>query len=189
MCGRFSVVSTSLDTMVHEETGVRFTTETNIDLRPTLTVSTLAMIDNRLVQQDTIWGIQPDWATHLIINAKGETAGEKKTFRLAMRTHRCLVPCSGWYEWRDEGAPRKQKYLFTHAQGKPLYMAGIWFPYATPHLVTLTTSANNECQPYHPRMPVFIPLNSIRLWLNGDTNKLTTLLLPDNTLPLKIQAC
>ena len=44
MCGRFSVVSTSLDTLVHEETGVRFTTETNIDLRPTQTASTLAMI-------------------------------------------------------------------------------------------------------------------------------------------------
>ncbi|MDO6706770.1 SOS response-associated peptidase family protein [Photobacterium sp. 1_MG-2023] len=86
----------------------------------------------------------------------GETSNKSScclqiTWRNAMQTHRCIAPCSGWYEWRDEGGTKKQQYLFSHHEGQPLYMAGIWFEAETPQSVTFTTAANEiltQCQYY-----------------------------------------
>ncbi|QSV17652.1 SOS response-associated peptidase family protein [Photobacterium ganghwense] len=69
------------------------------------------------------------------------------------------MPCSGWYEWRDEGGARSH-----HPEGRPLYMAGIWFESEQPLLVTLTTKANEVCTPYHHRMPVVISKVHISDW-------------------------
>ncbi|MGF1760907.1 SOS response-associated peptidase [Photobacterium sagamiensis] len=186
MCGRFSVLGDMLSKMVSEEVGISFEAEENNDLRPTQTVATIISDGSTLRQQNTQWGIQPEWAKRLIINAQAETAAEKKTFRQAMQTHRCLVPCSGWYEWRDEGGQRKQKYLFSHATNKPLYMAGIWFPSETPHMVTLTTEPNAIYLPYHNRMPVLIPADTIKLWLEGELTALAPLMMPNDTTPIAV---
>ncbi|WP_197463379.1 SOS response-associated peptidase family protein, partial [Alcanivorax sp. HI0007] len=76
----------------------------------------------------------------------------------AFAESRCLVPCSGWYEWRDEGGPRKEKYHFAAADGNPLLMGGILFPGEEgPKLVTLTITPNQACAEYHHRMPQFVP--------------------------------
>ena len=86
----------------------------------------------------------------------------------------------GWYEWRDEGGARKQKYQFYRADQQPLLMAGIWFQAdALPQLVTLTTQANTLCQTIHSRMPVFIEKDAVHHWLQcDDLNSLVPLMMP-----------
>ena len=45
------------------------------------------------------WGF-PHWKnTGVIINARSETALEKKMFGKALRERRCVIPSSGFYEW------------------------------------------------------------------------------------------
>jgi len=188
MCGRFSVLGGMLNKIVSQEIGCDFKAEENPDLRPTQTVSTIIYHQGILEQQDTEWGIKPTWAKRLIINAQAETVNEKKTFHHAMQNHRCLVPCNGWFEWRDEGAPRKQQYLFSHSNNKPFYMAGIWFPADIPQLVTLTTEPNAICRPYHDRMPVIIPASKASLWLEGNITTVTPLLKANNRLPITVTA-
>nr|WP_238398937.1 MULTISPECIES: SOS response-associated peptidase family protein [Shewanella] len=63
----------------------------------------------------------------MLINAQAETVREKKTFAKALKEHRVLVPCSGWYEWRAEG-DQKRKYEFYHPDDEPLFMAGVCYP-------------------------------------------------------------
>ncbi len=111
--------------------------------------------------------MQPSWAKKPLINAQYETVSEKKTFKKAYAEHRCIVPCCGWYEWKDEGAARKQKYLFQYKVDYPLFMAGIYYESDIPELVTLTTSANEQCAKYHPRMPLLIESNLIQQWLKA----------------------
>lgn len=188
MCGRFSVLGDTISKMVSDEMGCDFRAEDNPDLRPTQAVSTIIYHQGIIEQQDTEWGIQPTWAKKLIINAQAETVNEKKTFHHAMQNHRCLVPCTGWYEWRDEGGPRKQQYLFSHKDNKPFYMAGIWFPANIPQLVTLTTEPNEICRQYHDRMPVIIPASKAMLWLEGNITSVTPLLKASNRLPVIITA-
>ena len=53
------------------------------------------------------WGYQLPGT--LVINARAETAAEKPLFRDSVRSRRCLIPSTGFYEWDGQ----KRKYLFT----------------------------------------------------------------------------
>src|SRR4051812_39841294 len=69
-----------------------------------------------------LWGLVPHWATgdrpSALINARAETAAEKPTFRESFRRRRCLVPASGFYEWRRD-AGKKQPFHFRLKDGGP----------------------------------------------------------------------
>ena len=170
MCGRFAL-GVELSGQVRDQLGVPFEAAQSDDIRPTQTVACLASDGERLYQLNTHWGIKPAWAKRLIINAQAETVASKKTFARAFAERRCLVPCSGWYEWRDEGGPHKEKYYFTHRDSEPLYMAGIWYPARetepTPALVILTTQPGELCAQYHNRMPQLILPGEVKFWLGS----------------------
>lgn len=177
MCGRMNVIDDPLARLVFDLVGLRFTTTSNADLRPAQPVATLADTGAGLQQLDTRWGIKPHWSKKLLINAQAETVAEKRTFKAAFRARRCAVPCSGWYEWRDEGGPRKRRYLFRPAEGEGFLMAGIWYPGEQgPELVTLTTAPAPECAPYHHRMPLLIPPAQLQDWVAGEPEQLGALL-------------
>ena len=55
-------------------------------------------------------------------------------------------------------------------------MAGIWNEYdGQKHFVILTTAANRSMEPIHNRMPLILPKEQIRSWIN-DTNMALSLL-------------
>ena len=61
------------------------------------------------------WGLVPAWAKDpaaikRMINARGETVGEKPTFRAAFKRRRCLIPADGFYEWKSAGKGVKKPY-------------------------------------------------------------------------------
>ena len=114
MCGRIDIDGERLSHDLSEMLGFDFHVETNNDLRPTQSIQTLFSGQQGFEQMDASWGIKPTWSKQLLINAKAETDDQKLTFKQAFRERRCIVPCSGWYEWRNEGGPRKQKYHFQH---------------------------------------------------------------------------
>ena len=102
-----------------------------------------------------------------IINARSETALEKPTFRKPMQTGRCLVPASGYYEWKQEGK-KKIKQSISLPSGKVMYIAGCYrLEEDEPHysFVILTRDASSSVQEIHERMPVIIPENKIADWL------------------------
>ena len=168
MCGRLNVIDGPWIGELMEELGIELHIQSNPDLRPTQTVATVAAPEGELRQLDTQWGIQPAWAKKLLINAQAETVATKPTFRDAFARRRCLVPCSGFYEWRSEGGPRKQKYLFKGDHDQGLLMAAIWYPSDLPQIVTLTQPAPPEFAEYHHRFPVFIPRIAARDWVQSD---------------------
>lgn len=76
------------------------------------------------------WGLVPAWSEapstkFSAFNARVESVAEKPVFRGAFRARRCLVPASGWYEWREE-VGRKIPHLFEPAAGGALLFAGLW---------------------------------------------------------------
>jgi putative SOS response-associated peptidase YedK len=64
------------------------------------------------------------------INARVETAATKPLFRCAWKDRRCLVPASGFYEWKElpssmtKSRPLKQPFYITRKDGLPLTFAG-----------------------------------------------------------------
>jgi putative SOS response-associated peptidase YedK len=102
-----------------------------------------------------------------VINARSETALEKPMFRKAMRGQRCLIPASGYYEWRKDGAG-KIKHQF-YLPGSPMFFAGCWRKEkeGMPHtFVILTRPASGGAEAIHDRMPVIIPQNRAAAWLS-----------------------
>jgi len=178
MCGRLNVYGEPLSKAVSSSLNIGFQAVANNDLCPTQVVSTVAFNDG-MHQLDTTWGIKPQWSKRLLINAQSETVTVKSTFKRAFIENRCVVPCSGWYEWSNVAGEGKQKYLFNNEDGSPLYMAGIFYPQADtpPELVTLTTKPTEQCAQYHHRMPLLIPVQGVEGWLRLPVEELRWLLV------------
>ena len=166
MCGRFEVDKAIVDTGVFEAFHILFHAINNHDQRPSQEVACLHYQHEKLSQTPALWGINPHWAHHTIFNAQAETVATKKTFSSAYALHRCVVPCSAWFEWTGEPG-HKIKHRFSPAIDDVLFMAGILFPLNSGgfQLVTLTCEADPNCGIYHHRMPLLIEASKVKDWL------------------------
>jgi putative SOS response-associated peptidase YedK len=136
------------------------------------------------------WGLVPSWADDLsigykLINARAETVADKPSFRLALRSRRCLVLADGFFEWAKAGG-KKQPYYFRLREGKPFAFAGLWERWTkggepVESCTIVTTGANELVRPVHERMPVILPPESYGAWLDPevqDRERLLPLLRP-----------
>jgi putative SOS response-associated peptidase YedK len=126
------------------------------------------------------WGLIPSWAKDLsslpmLHNARGETVAEKPMFRNALRKRRCLVPASGFYEWKAvPGQRSKQPFYISFKDGTPMSFAGLWERTRMPDGTTLdtctiiTTEANAVLEPVHHRMPVLLGPEAWDTWLGPE---------------------
>ena len=115
------------------------------------------------------WGFPKFDQKGVIINARSETAFEKRTFRDSLLNRRCIVPSTGFYEWDSE----KHKFLFREEGTNALYMGGLYTIYQEElRFVILTTEANESMKEIHTRMPLVIPKKEIDTWIldNSATN-------------------
>ncbi len=123
------------------------------------------------------WGLVPFWADDpsigsRLINARSETVVSKPAFRAAMRHRRCLVPATGFYEWKPAGGA-KQPYYIHRGDGRPLAFAGLYEHWTGPDgervdsYVILTTAANDAVRPLHDRMPVVLAAEALEPWLDA----------------------
>jgi putative SOS response-associated peptidase YedK len=135
------------------------------------------------------WGLVPRWVKDpgqfsLLINARGETLTDKPAFRDAVRYRRCLVPSSGFYEWRREPGGGKVPFWIKPRSGAPLAMAGLWETWAgadgseIDSGCIVTTGANTDVAPVHHRMPVVIDPADFDIWLGGSTEEALSLVGP-----------
>ncbi len=111
---------------------------------------------------------------------------QKPAFRAAFSRGRCLIPASGWYEWKRDGST-KQPYHLKPKTAEPLALAGlfdVWRGEDGERLVSctiLTTAAPEELSWLHERMPVVLGYDDYDRWLDRSTPDiadLTELLQP-----------
>lgn len=133
------------------------------------------------------WGLIPHWAKDAAIgqklaNARGESLGEKPAFRDAFRRSRCLVPASGYFEWRSVAGSKHPWYL--RPADERLFALGgltsLWHgPQGTVRSVSLiTTPPNRLTGPIHDRMPLILAPRDYDAWLdpgNDDVEALKAL--------------
>lgn len=129
------------------------------------------------------WGFRPSWSkrsTMEPINARIESVSEKPIFRDSFEKRRCLIPASGWYEWK---ATPSGKVPFYHrlANNQPLLFAGIYDEWNDSNdskqtFCILTTDSDKTISHIHQRMPLIVPNSSVEEWLDFGTIE------PNNTL-------
>lgn len=142
------------------------------------------------------WGLIPSWAKDPAIgnklnNARGETVAEKPAFRSSFAKHRCLIPASGFYEWKaieEGGKVRKQPYYICLNQPDSyVAFAGLLAAWKAPTGETIvstciiTTEPNAVMLPIHDRMPVISQPDFFDTWLdpsNNNTDALAAMLGP-----------
>jgi putative SOS response-associated peptidase YedK len=135
-----------------------------------------------LIYKTMRWGLVPFWAKEekigsSLINARLETAATKPAFRSAWKERRCLVPASGYYEWRavaisGKSKPAKMPFYISRNDGLPLTFAGLWERWGRDNLLSctiLTTEALDGFRDLHHRMPVMLEKGSAESWLAGST--------------------
>lgn len=116
----------------------------------------------RAEPETAVWGFPNFRGKGAIINARSETAAEKRLFRKPLAESRCVVPTTGFYEWDAE----KKKHLFRLSGAGELYLGGLLGEFAGERrYVILTAAANASMEGIHHRMPVVIPKNRIGEWL------------------------
>ncbi|MHB2166039.1 SOS response-associated peptidase [Alsobacter sp. R-9] len=126
------------------------------------------------------WGFLPGWVKDpgdfpLLFNARAETLAEKAAFRAAARRRRCLVPASGFFEWRRSGEGRamtREPFFVSRSDGRPMAMAGVWETWAGADgseidtVAVVTTAANGTVGAIHDRMPVIVEPADFGVWLD-----------------------
>jgi putative SOS response-associated peptidase YedK len=124
------------------------------------------------------WGLVPHWTHDLhaappLINARAETLVKKPSFEPLLKNYRCLVPASGFFEWKKEGT-RKIPF-FVHLPQDPCFaFAGLYDEWHDPAGTVLstytiiTTEANALMATIHNRQPVILSPEQEKVWLAGD---------------------
>ena len=193
MCGRFTLTADPNDLRetfpwvnIPEGFGARY------NIAPSQPVAVIPN-DGKNQLDFFVWGLIPSWAKdptigNQMINARSETISEKPSFRTAFRRRRCLIPASGFFEWKQEPGRKSKTPMYIRLKsGKPFALAGLWERWEAPDGSTVfscaivTTQPNELMQVIHNRMPVILPSQAFSLWLDTaepPLPKLTELLQP-----------
>lgn len=144
------------------------------------------------------WGLIPFWTKdeanadgirRMTLNARADTIFEKPSFREPIMKKRCIVPSTGYFEWRHEGAKKIPYYIYL--KDEPIFsMAGIydsWLDKETGEehstFSIITTETNPLTDYIHNtkhRMPAILSKGNEEKWLNPNLAKqeITTFLHP-----------
>ncbi len=179
MCGRYTLIRLADFTDMFP--WIRMPLESppaRYNIAPTQPVAIVAN-DGKNQVQFVHWGLIPSWAKDMsigsrMINARAETLAEKPAFRAALKRRRCLVPASGFYEWKKSGDGKTKTPMYIRMKNqKPFAFAGLWETWHSPdgselRSCTIITGVPNEVlAPIHDRMAVILRPESYRMWLTA----------------------
>lgn len=184
MCGRFSQFEKI--TAVIERFGVDSGVEGLGDplfLRPRYNIAPTQIVPVVVGGQGRAlrlmrWGLVPSWAkeqsiSQKMINARAETLTEKSSFKRLLFSRRCIIPATGFYEWKKDGG-RKLPLHFRLKSGGLFGFAGLWDRWKYPDgegrdlesFTIITTSPNELLRQVHHRMPVILPREGEARWVD-----------------------
>ncbi|MCC3698791.1 SOS response associated peptidase [Pseudomonas phage PseuP_222] len=146
---------------------------------PTMQLALFHVADDTLHADAVRWGWRPHWATDRAapINARVEKVAHGPFFR-QIWPHRAICPIDNWFEWVDEGGPKKQPYLIRHRDGSPILCASIG-QLPDPDeghgehdgFVIITADSAGGMVDIHDRRPVVLAPDLAREWLDLATPK------------------
>lgn len=187
MCGRFAMKETPQRLAKHFNAGGEVEFKPSYNIAPSSRIVTVTADESNIRHLKTMrWGLIPSWAKdpsigNKLANARGETVAEKPSFRSAFRTRRCLIPASGFYEWKTD-AGKKNPWFISYKSGEPLAMAGLWEIWRDPAgeiietCCIITTEPNLVMEPIHDRMPVLLDPDQWTAWLSPNDRRADSVL-------------
>lgn len=185
MCGRFSR-GVNLEALIKYYSlhpGQYFSFLPQFNISPTQVIPIVVQRNDFSLDLEMVsWGFplhMKDKPEKPIFNARAETVYEKRLFKSAFETSRCLIPATGFYEF---SGPRgnKQPHYFTLKDTEIFSFAGLWKPSNDGKDATcciITTTPNEVTEPVHNRMPVILKRDDEITWLSSKDMKVIRSLL------------
>lgn len=177
MCGRIAQNYTWRELHdLYALTGPALNIEPRYNIAPTTRIIAIRGDKDRRVASNMRWGLIPSWwreekpPAHTF-NARSDGIAGKPMWRKIHKTQRCIVPVSGFYEWKNEEGAKKP-FFVTRETGEIMSLAGLWdrFEHEGEEIlscVIITTDANETMAPIHNRMPVILGRHDLNAWLSG----------------------
>lgn len=187
MCGRFALNENSKKFAEYFHLSGEAELSSSWNIAPSLRIHTITDdMEGRRHLNKMRWGLIPSWAkdssiSNKLANARGETVAEKPSFRSAFKSRRCLIPASGFYEWKTKNGV-KQPWYISLKSGDPMAFAGLWETWHPKEGETIescciiTTDANKLMEPIHDRMPVILDPDQWATWLSQQEHQADKLL-------------
>lgn len=124
------------------------------------------------------WGLIPSWSKDesmkwKTINARAEGIETKASYRKPFKSQRCLIPATWYFEW-DKSTNPKTPYMIKLKSDEIFSFAGLYDIWKNSegkdiYSFTIITTAPNKLQGrIHDRMPVILPKEDEKEWLNPD---------------------
>ncbi len=176
MCGRFYLDTNKAKIAEQFAVEESADTKTSYNITPSQDCSVIRLNNNDKELVRLNWGLVPSWAKSDVkikpINAKAETIKEKSYFRSAFKKQRCIIPASGFYEWKGSKG-NKQPYCIYPLNDPCFGFAGLWEKRDVLETFTIiTTEANTMMSEVHHRMPVILDSKDYDSWLTDGDYKL-----------------
>ncbi|MDD1695981.1 MAG: SOS response-associated peptidase [Methanoregula sp.] len=179
MCGRYSLIFI-------DDLGNRFRVfnpmigaRSRFNIAPGNVMPVIVNEDNNAIKNYLVmmkWGLVSPWTQKIrnansSINARAETLNEKPSFANLLENRRCLVPASGFFEWKKEGTKKIPFYI--NLPKSPLFaFAGLYNQWIDPDgqpiftYTIITVEPNQLIAKIHNRMPAILSRENEDRWLS-----------------------
>ena len=138
------------------------------------------------------WGLVPSYDKSekpdywKMFNARWETVHTSPVFSRSLKSRRCAVPASGFFEWvadEHKEVKSKQPYYVRRKSDAPMWLAGLFEPMTAVKrddgadsgslrvdctFTLITRDVDRELAWLHDRMPVLLDAAGLRLWLDAE---------------------
>lgn len=169
MCGRFQIDTNKEE--IEKHYGIKLSTS----FKPRYNIAPSQKI--QIVTDDKIeemkWGLPLKFGKKVVrnlINIRDDSLSKGWAKQYLMK--RCLVPTTGYYEWKKTNK-EKIPYYFGMSNHEIFSFAGLYDDEG--NFGIITTDANNQAANVHDRMPAILYGAEEKEWVNADTTELNTL--------------
>lgn len=149
----------------------------NFNVAPTSAIPVLVLRDGAVEVEIMQWGLVPSWSTDSrvgakMINARAETLTEKVSFKNLVRSNRCIIPMSGFYEWHREGERPKVPFYVTRSDHRLLLAVGLWTRSAVVDngytCAMVTRESGDDLATIHHRSPAHFSAELACEWMTAE---------------------
>lgn len=185
------MIDDPLTQLLVEITGTSWSLTTRYNIAPTEMVPVLTWSNESGWHLPMMrWWLVPHWASepstrYSMFNAKSETLASSRAYSTPFRRQRCIIPASGYYEWKKEGS-LKVPYYIEPETDPGFAFAGLWDRWQKDDSVIesctiITAAAPTSMQQVHHRIPVHLTAQESRNWVNNETSsdRLKDILRPE----------
>lgn len=181
MCGRYTLTKPEKITSRFKISNKLPLLDPNYNVAPSFTMPIVTKNSpNKVVMAK--WGFLPEYEFRKpkpfgLINIRAETFKEKPYFQRYLIHNRCIVPTTGFFEWKElnlEGRPEKFPWYIGLKDQDLFGFAGVYSMYKDAegkeqyYYAILTTEPNSFMKNIHRRMPVILKEKEEELFLDPD---------------------